>query len=123
MALPATMLAAAIPAVPSLAESLRYQIAGLLVVLFALGSLALIVWLAGKLFVIRDRTKQVAAEAAAEAAAQIPAPIYAVIAAAVATALEDRHFVIHGVQTMDPRASLAWSAEGRRSIYATRNVR
>ncbi len=117
------MLAAALPAVPSLAENLQYQIAGLLVVLFALGSLALLVWLAGKFFIIRDRTKKVAAEAAAVAEAQIPAPVYAVIAAAVATVLEDRHFVIHGVQTMDPRASLAWGAEGRRSIYATRNVR
>lgn len=117
------MFAAALPAVPSLADNLQYQITGLLVVLFTLGAMAVLVWLAGKLFIIRDRAKLAAAEASASVAQQIPGPVYAAIAAAVATVLEDRQFVIRGVQTMDPRSSLAWGAEGRRSIYATRSVR
>lgn len=53
----------------------------------------------------------------------IPAPVLAVIAAAIRTALEDQRFVLRGVRTIDPRESLAWSAEGRRSIYASKNLR
>ena len=113
------MLAVSLPADPAFADNLQYQITGLLVVLSTLGGMALIVWLAGKLFAIRDRRKQTAA---AEAA-RIPPPLHAVIAAAVATVLQDRTFVIQGIRTVDPRSSLAWSAEGRRSIYATRRVR
>lgn len=116
-------IAAALPPVPSFAENLQYQITGLLVVLFTLGGMALVVWLAGKIFIVRDRRKLAAAETAAAEVSRIPGEIYAAIAAAVSTVLEDEHFVIHGVRTVDPRGSLAWGAEGRRSIYATRNVR
>jgi hypothetical protein len=41
----------------------------------------------------------------------------------VAATLGDSRFAIRGVQVADPRQNLAWSAEGRRSIYASRNVR
>lgn len=115
----APMLAVSLPANPGFADNLQYQVTGMLVVLSTLGGMALIVWLAGKFFAARDQGQQVAS---AEAA-QIPPPLHAVIAAAVATALEDRRFVIQGIRMVDPRSSLAWSAEGRRNIYATRKVR
>lgn len=115
----APMLAVSLPANPAFADNLQYQITGMLVVLSTLGGMALIVWLAGKVFAARDRGKQ----ALADEAAQIPAPLHAVIAAAVATALEDQRFAIQGIRMVDPRSSLAWSAEGRRNIYATRKVR
>ncbi len=116
-------LAVSLPADPSMADNLQYQITGLLVVLFTLGGLALVVWLAGKVFMIRDRRKLVASRAAAVEAEHIPGVIFAAIAAAVSVTLEDRRFVIHGVRSADPRVNMAWGAEGRRSIYASRKLR
>ena len=117
-------LAAALSATPTFGENLQYQITGILVVLFTLGALALVVWLAGKVFTARS-PQQASARAPAPAAAAeaVPGPIYAAIAAAVSVALEDRHFVIHGVRLTDPRVNMAWGAEGRRSIYASRKLR
>lgn len=123
----ATILASSLPAQPSFAENLQYQITGLLVVLTTLAGLALVVWLAGRFFSARDRHQ--AGSAATPAAPAVPAiegtpgPVFAVIAAAVQTALEDEHFIIHGIRAEDPRSGLAWSAEGRRSIYASKNLR
>lgn len=123
MTMPVLILAVSLPAFPTFAENLQYQITGLLVVLFALGSMALIVWLTGKLFIIRDRRKDKAAQATNVEAAGIPGEIHAAIAAAVSVALADRQFVIYGVRSADPRLNLAWGAEGRRSIYASRQLR
>lgn len=117
------MLAAALPEVPTFAQNLQYQVAGLLVVLFSLGSMALVVWLTGKLFVMSGRRKAASAKVPAVQAAEIPGEIYAAIAAAVSVAMEDRHFVIYGVRSADPGVNLAWGAEGRRSIYASRKLR
>jgi Na+-transporting methylmalonyl-CoA/oxaloacetate decarboxylase gamma subunit len=116
-------LAAALPDAPSLANNLQYQITGILVVLTTLGGLALIVWLAGKFFILRDRKPVAAAKIVAAEVEPIPGAVHAVIAAAVATVLADRQFIIHGVRTADPRANMAWGAEGRRSIYASKNLR
>lgn len=118
-----TLLAVSLPDTPTFAENLQYQITGMLVVLFSLGSMALLVWLAGRLFIIRDRQKLAAKQAAAARAGEIPGEVRAVIAAAVSAALEDRQFVIYGVRSSDPRANLAWGAEGRRNIYASRKLR
>lgn len=118
-----SMLAVSLPAFPTFTDNLQYQITGLLVVLFALGCMALIVWLTGKLFILRDRRKDAAARATTAEAVEIPGDIHAAIAAAVAVALEDRQFVIYGVRSADPRLNLAWGAEGRRSIYASRRLR
>lgn len=72
----------------------------------------------------RSSVKPTSTELPSSGAVQdIPAPVLAVIAAAVRTALEDEHFVLRGVRAIDPRESLAWSAEGRRSIYASKNLR
>ncbi len=128
-------LALSLPVYPSLAESLQYQITGLIVVIFALGSLALLVGLIGRIFSALDARRAAASPpvrtsssaqslAAPESAAnEIPSAELAAIAGAVAAALGDSRFAIRGVQVADPRQSLAWSAEGRRSIYASRNVR
>jgi hypothetical protein len=61
--------------------------------------------------------------APAPSAGEISPAILAAIAGAVAAALGDNRFAIRGVQVADPRQNLAWGAEGRRSIYASRNVR
>ncbi len=119
------ILASSLPDAPTFADNLQYQIAGLLVVLTTLGGLALIVWMAGKIFILRDQRARVAAatEVVAAEVEPIPGAVHAVIAAAVATVLAERQFVIHGVRTADPRANMAWGAEGRRSIYASKNLR
>ena len=125
------VLALTLPDYPTLAESLQYQLTGFLVVVFALGSLAVLVGLIGRIFAALD-ARQAAAPAPAPARIAAPAPtgteeispaVLAAIAGAVAATLGDKRFAIRGVQVADPRQSLAWSAEGRRSIYASRNLR
>lgn len=114
------MLAVSLPEAPTFADNLQYQITGLLVVLFTLGGMALIVWLAGKIFIIRDRRKLAAAQ---KAATPTPGETFAAIAAAVSVVLEGERIVIHEIHTADPRANLAWGIEGRRSIYASKKLR
>jgi|688.fasta_scaffold151288_2 Na+-transporting methylmalonyl-CoA/oxaloacetate decarboxylase gamma subunit len=135
MTLPTALLAISLPDNPVFADNLQFQITGLLVVIFTLGVLAMLVAIIGRFFTaIAQRQKRITASApstvgipgatpSSSAEDGIPAPVFAVIAAAVSTALGDRRFVIQGVQAADPRASLAWSAEGRRSIYASKNLR
>jgi Na+-transporting methylmalonyl-CoA/oxaloacetate decarboxylase gamma subunit len=126
------LLSLSLPEHPSLAEGLQFQLTGLLVVLLTLGSLALLVGFIGRIFTALDGrrvepppTVPAPDRKAAPARAQeeIPAPVLAAIAGAVAAVLGDSRFAIRGVQVADPRQNLAWSAEGRRSIYASRNVR
>ena len=125
-------LAVSLPDNPLFADNLQFQITGLIVVIFSLGSLALLVSLIGRIFIALDRRRVSAAAAPVAAAlppatathgAEIPAPVFAAIAAAVSTALGDTRFAIRGVQTVDPRANLSWGAEGRRAIYASRKLR
>ena len=132
MSFPFPVLALTLPEYPTLAESLQYQVTGLLVVLFALGSLAILVGLVGRIFAALEerRTEVRPATAATPARTAVPATteeispaVLAAIAAAVAAALGDRRFAIRGVQVADPRQNAAWSAEGRRTIYASHNVR
>ena len=132
MSFPFPVLALTLPEYPTLAESLQYQVTGLLVVLFALGSLAILVGLVGRIFAALEerRTEVRPATAATPARTTLPATteeispaVLAAIAAAVAATLGDRRFAIRGVQVADPRQNAAWSAEGRRTIYASHNVR
>jgi len=121
------LLAVSLPEHPTFADNLQFQLTGLLVVLFTLSALAILVSLIGRIF-IAAQAKQTSATAPSTPAAPatseaIHGPVFAAIAAAVSTALADQRFVIRGVQTVDPRQNLAWGAEGRRSIYASRNVR
>ena len=109
------LLALSLPEFPTLADNLQYQLTGLIVVFFTLGSLALLVGLIGRIFAAVERSNAGAAE-------PVPLPASA-IAAAVSTTLGDNRFIIHGVKAADPRENLAWGAEGRRSIYASRKVR
>jgi Na+-transporting methylmalonyl-CoA/oxaloacetate decarboxylase gamma subunit len=122
-------LAVSLPEHPTFADNLQFQLTGLLVVLVTLGTLAILVSLIGRFF-IAAQSRRASAPAPAGPATpvagggdEISGPVFAAIAAAVSTALGDQRFVIRGVQTVDPRQNLAWSAEGRRSIYASRNVR
>jgi hypothetical protein len=126
------LLAVSLPDDPVFADNLQFQITGLIVVIFTLGSLAVLVALIGKVFTTLERHRASTAVAAAPAdfasapsasGEAIPAPVFAAIAAAVSTALGDQNFTIHGVKAADPRENLAWGAEGRRTIYATRKVR
>ena len=128
------ILALNLPDYPTLAESLQYQLTGFLVVIFTLGSLAFLVGLIGRIFATLD-ARRVPASAAAptlrpvEAPAptspeeEIPSAVLAAIAGAVTAALGDSRFAIRGVKVADPRQNLAWSAEGRRTIYASHQVR
>ncbi|MEX0679035.1 MAG: OadG family transporter subunit [Chthoniobacterales bacterium] len=127
---PAT-LALTLPEYPTLADSLQYQLTGFLVVVFTLGSLAALVGLLGRIFAALDKRRGPAGAAAKTALPAHPAApgdeispaILAAIAGAVAAALGDSRFAIRSVQMADPRQNLVWSAEGRRSIYASRHVR
>jgi len=128
------VLALALPEYPTLGQSLQYQLTGFLVVAFTLGSLAFLVGLIGRFFAALDarrtvtpvlsaRPAPIAPPTPAPATDDISPAVLAAIAGAVAAALGDSRFAIRGVQVADPRQNLAWSAEGRRSIYASRNVR
>jgi hypothetical protein len=126
------VLALTLPEYPTLADNLQYQLTGFLVVLFTLGSLAFLVGLIGRVFAALDARRAPAYAAAQPASPSLPtAPaegeissaVLAAIAGAVSAALGDSRFAIRGVQAADPRQNLAWGAEGRRSIYASRNLR
>jgi hypothetical protein len=126
------VLALTLPEYPTLADNLQYQLTGFLVVLFTLGSLAFLVGLIGRVFAALDARRAPAHAATqpaspslptAPAEGEIPSAVLAAIAGAVSAALGDSRFAIRGVQAADPRQNLAWSAEGRRSIYASRNLR
>jgi hypothetical protein len=128
------VLALTLPEYPTLADNLQYQLTGFLVVLFTLGSLAFLVGIIGRIFAALDARRAPASAAAqvttpsrppaaAPAEGEIPSAVLAAIAGAVSAALGDSRFAIRGVQVADPRQNLAWSAEGRRSIYASRNLR
>ncbi len=124
------LLASSLAASPSFADNLQYQLTGLLVVLFTLGAMAVVVTVVGKVFILRDRRAAQAASAVAPRPAEkeatsseIPGPVLAAIAAAVTTVLEQQRHRIHGIRAVDPRGNMAWGAEGRRSIYASKNLR
>lgn len=130
------ILALDLPEYPTLADNLQYQLTGFLVVIFTLGSLALLVGLIGRFFIALDARRAVsatppptltaapvAAPEPAPAGEEIPTAVLAAIAGAVAAALGDSRFAIRGVKVADPRQNLAWSAEGRRTIYASHQVR
>ena len=114
-------LASSLPAHPGWTENLQYQLTGFLVVLFALGSIAILVWIIGKVFAANEAkpfTKTT--DSPAEPDGEIPGPVLAAISAAVSVALEGRHFVIYDVA---PSGRAAWSAEGRRAIYRSHQLR
>ena len=128
------ILALNLPDYPTLSESLQYQLTGFLVVVFTLGSLAFLVGLIGRIFATLDARRVPASAAAptlrpaeaptpAASEEEIPSAVLAAIAGAVTAALGDSRFAIRGVKVADPRQNLAWSAEGRRTIYASHNVR
>jgi hypothetical protein len=114
-------LASSLPAHPGWTENLQYQLTGFLVVLFALGSIAILVWIIGKIFAATEAGPATAAPApATEPEIEIPGVVLAAISAAVSVALEGRRFVIYDVA---PSGRAAWSAEGRRAIYRSHQLR
>lgn len=116
-----TTLASSLPAHPGLAENLQYQLAGLLVVFFALGSIAILVWIIGKIFAAAEAKAAIAQPILrTEPEAEIPGSVLAAISAAVSVTLGGRHFVIYDVA---PAGRSAWSAEGRRAIYRSHQLR
>lgn len=133
MTIPA-LLALDLPEYPTLSDSLQYQLTGFLVVLFTLGSLALLVGLIGHFFTASASHRAPAGTAApspvpsrtpspAASDEEIPSAVLAAIAGAVAATLGDSRFAIRGVKVADPKQNLAWSAEGRRTIYASHQIR
>lgn len=120
-----TFLAAALPEHPGLAESLGFQLNGLIVVFVALGSIWLLLEAIGRVF--RGRP------AAAPAAAPVPVPAPAgpellgpepAVVAAIAAAVEvacgpDAHVTAVAPVPDAP----AWAHEGRRQIFASHQPR
>ncbi len=124
MILAPALLAVSLPDNPVFADNLQFQLTGLLVVLTTLGSLAVLVALIGKIFIALQNAPAPAVPVVPAApSGDIPGPVFAAIAAAVSTALGDKSFAIRGVQAVDPRDNMSWSAEGRRAIYASRKLR
>lgn len=127
------LLAVSLPEHPTFFDNLQFQFTGLLVVLFTLGLMSLVVTMIGRVFIALEKRHKLSTAAAPTSPSgapgqvgsdsPIPGQIYAVIAAAVSTALGDRRVLIHGVHVADPRENLAWGVEGRRSIYAGKNLR
>ncbi|MEX1044944.1 MAG: OadG family transporter subunit [Chthoniobacterales bacterium] len=117
------LLAISLPEHPTFADNLQFQLTGLLVVLFTLSALAILVSLIGRIFIAAQKQRPPTSAPSPATGEAIPGPVFAAIAAAVSTALADQRFVIRGVQAVDPRQNLAWGAEGRRSIYASRKIR
>ena len=114
-------LASSLPAHPGWTENVQYQLTGFLVVLFTLGAIALLVWIIGRIFTATESKPAVAANTPSSAPeTEIPGPVLAAISAAVSVALEGRHFVIYDVA---PAGRAAWSAEGRRAIYRSHQLR
>ena len=111
-------LASSLPAHPGWTENLQYQLTGFLVVLFALGSIAILVWIIGKIFAATEAGP--APAPATEPEIETPGVVLAAISAAVSVALEGRRFVIYDVA---PSGRAAWSAEGRRAIYRSHQLR
>ena len=116
------ILASSLPAHPGFAQNLQYQLTGVLVVFFTLGTLAVMVWLLGRVFVRAETggTKPVP-QPAVTTEDEIPGPVLAAISAAVAVALEGRHFVIYDVAAAGSPSR--WSTEGRRAIYSSHKLR
>lgn len=113
------------------------QSTGLIVVFICLISLAVVIFLVGKIFIwLENRQKQqVAAPAtpassAPKAGAPVPAAspagsgltpeLIAVIAAAVDTALDGRS---HRILDISQSASTAWSISGRTDIFASHRLK
>lgn len=114
-------LASSLPVHPGWVQDLQYQLTGFLVVISALGGIALLVWITGRLFAAGGTAKRDAATGpAAESTSEIPGPVLAAISAAVSVALEGRHFVVYSIS---PAGRGAWSAEGRRAIYRSHQLR
>lgn len=116
------VLASSLPEHPDWMLDLQYQLTGFLVVIFTLGGIAALVWIAGKIFasVGSAQHQRVSASTAAAPAQEIPGPLLAAISAAVSVALEGRHFVVYNIS---PAGRGAWSAEGRRAISRSHQLR
>lgn len=116
-------------------EAANLQILGIIVVFTCLVSLAVVVWLNGKIFIYLDNRKKAAAAAAAAVAASpatapVPLPaassngltpeLVAVIAAAVDAALDGRG---HRILDIKQSAHSAWAMSGRTEIFASHRIR
>jgi len=119
------MLAATLPAHPAFSQNLQYQFTGMLVVFFALGSLALLVWLVGKIFAAMEHPETPTADQAQvpPEGEVIPGPVLAAISAAASVALEGRCLIIYDVRAADPHGETVWSTEGRHDIHSSHHLR
>lgn len=108
------------------------QLVGIIVVFFCLVSLAVVVWLVGKVFIAIDRSKKPAPASAAASKPGTPAPtaapaasgltpqLVAVIAAAVDTALDGRK---HRILNISQSPASPWAISGRTDIFASHRLR
>lgn len=116
-----TTFASALPAHPGWVENLQFQLTGFLVVIFALGAIAVLIWVAGKIFALAASRQSAPMPQTMESSdGKIPGPVLAAISAAVSATLEGRHFVVYDVA---PSGRTMWSAEGRRAIYRSHQLR
>jgi Na+-transporting methylmalonyl-CoA/oxaloacetate decarboxylase gamma subunit len=124
-------LAARLPDHPGLWENLQFQLAGLLVVLAALGLLWLFLEATGAIFRRFERAKPEVVRKQVHAApkpGEVPAAHVAVLAAAIHEAV-GADLTILGIREVHTSSEiqnaqlLAWSAEGRRQIFGSHQVR
>lgn len=101
------------------ASNAQYQLVGIAIVMCALGALAVLVSILGRLLAPR---KPVVAAPLPAAPAAIPPEVLAAIAAAVYDSLRTPHRILEVSQPPDPRLS-AWSVEGRRQIFHSHTLR
>lgn len=122
---------AALPAYPSISESLTFQLTGLLVVLCALGSIWIVMEIVGAVFRRIPATtvtattpppvQSVPVKAVAGPSAAMPdAVLTAVVAAAVHHTLGAGHRIVSVTPSTD-RGD--WSREGLRDIFTSHRVR
>lgn len=105
-----------------LSKNLSYQGAGMIVVLAALGLLAVVVAVVGSIARRAAAPRPAPAARPADGTTGLPPETLAVIAAAVAVTLQKPHRIVQIRAT--PNAWLqAWSLEGRRQIFHSHTVR
>lgn len=128
------MIFANIAAHPSFLENIRFQGVGLVLVLLALGFIAFIVSLTGRLFKKIEKRKPspvisaVPEQLLALTQAEDPHVLIAVITASVHSVIKESHRIVSIKPVVNGKVLgelylQAWSVEGRRQHFASHKVR
>lgn len=125
------VLASQLPEHPGLAESLRFQFVGFMIVMLVLSTLWLLIQCVGAIFQkTASRVKAIPSKKSAPAmsnAGSTPPEVVAAIAAAVHVVVGASHRIVSVrpvvVATQSALNINAWSVEGRRQIFSSHSFR